>query len=242
MGRQIPWVVPCDRSANQRVLQVSNLLGAVEPAILAELARDATRARFGRGDYVWRAGDPATWLTIIASGLVKIAQSTADGGETILALFGPRESIGDMALVGRRPYPASAIVASDATEVIRVDAAVVHAAMTSHPSLVAALNASLVGHSQALHEKIRIMTAGAVPKRLATLLLSLAKRFGDDGDDGSTVIPLLLSRSECARLVGATVETTIRTFTRWERDGLVETTQGGFALHDPAALEQITFE
>ena len=104
----------------------------------------------------------------------------------------------------------------------------------------AAYTASVVEHTQALHEKIRIMSAGTTDKRLATLLLYLARRFGDETEDGSIFVPIVLSRGECARLIGTAVETTIRTFTKWEREGIVETTPDGFALHDAARLEDVT--
>lgn len=42
------------------------------------------------------------------------------------------------------------------------------------------VNRSLVAHSAALRQKIRIMTAGPVERRLAALLLHLAERFGDE--------------------------------------------------------------
>ena len=86
------------------------------------------------------------------------------------------------------------------------------------------------------------MSAGVVPQRLAALLLHLASRFGDEIETGVTLIPLAQSRTECARLVGATVETAIRTFSRWQKDGLVETTSDGFSFNDVARLEQLTFE
>jgi CRP/FNR family transcriptional regulator len=144
-----------------------------------------------------------------------------------------------MAALSTKPYPADAVAVSDVVEVLRVDALTVRDAMASHPGLSAALNASLIQHSQALQEKIRIMAAGAVPKRLATLLLHLASRFGDEMEDGVTHIPLALSRAECARLVGATVETTIRTFSKWQKEELVATTDRGFVLRDVEKLGAI---
>jgi CRP-like cAMP-binding protein len=102
------------------------------------------------------------------------------------------------------------------------------------------MNASLIEHMQALQEKIRIMTAGKVDKRLSTLLLHLASRFGDELDDGTTFVPIQLSRAECARLVGATIETTIRTMSKWQKSGVVETTATGFVLHDVEALTRLT--
>jgi CRP-like cAMP-binding protein len=234
--------VPLDASSNERTLRTSRLFGAIDPALFARFAQVSTRARYARGEHLWRAGTPAHHFVIIVSGLVKIAAPQPDGSESIIALFGPRESIGDMAVLGERPYPADAVAVSESVEVLRVDAPTVRATFASHPSVAAALNASLIEHSRALQEKIRIMTAGAVPKRLAALLLHLAARFGDEAADGTTFIPLALSRAECARLVEATVETTIRTFSKWQKDGLVTTTSGGFVLHDVGAIGRMLAE
>lgn len=225
-----------------KVISAARLFAGVDPVIIEGFAAHASTRKLVRGEHLWRAGDEATNFFLVQSGIIKILRAVPDGTEAIVALFGPRESIGDIAVLRSKPYPADAIAVSDSVEVLRIDAQVVQAAMASHPSLLTAMNASLIEHTQALQEKIRIMSAGTVPKRLATLLLHLASRFGDELHDGTTFIPLVLSRTECARLIGATVETTIRTFSRWQRDALVETTPEGFALRDPKKLEQLTAE
>ena len=66
--------------------------------------------------------------------------------------------------------------------------------------------------------------------------MELGERFGDELEDGSTLIPLRLTRAELAALVGTTVETTIRTLSRWTREGLVSTGDSGLTLHDAVAL------
>jgi CRP-like cAMP-binding protein len=161
-----------------------------------------------------------------------------DGGDTILAIFGPRESIGTMAALERRPYPADAIAVTD-VDVLTIPAESVLEAMRVHAPVVAAVNASLVEHTRALQMKIRIMTAGAVPRRLATLVVHLVERFGDEMEGGAIFVPVVLSRGELARTVGATLETTIRTTSRWKRQGLVETTAEGFVVHDLEALHAL---
>jgi CRP-like cAMP-binding protein len=83
------------------------------------------------------------------------------------------------------------------------------------------------------------MSAGSVPRRLATLLVCLADRFGDEIDDGKTIVPVALARTELARLVGATVETTIRVMRAWERGGLVHTQSDGFVVSSAASLRAI---
>ena len=217
----------------ERTLRASRLFEGVEAAATT-FAPCAIRRRFRRGEFIWHEGDPATSFTVIATGLVKICQSHPDGDSAIVALFGPRENIGDVAVVSSGAYPADAIAATETVEILSIEKAPVLAALEKDVALAQALNRSLVEHSRALREKIRIMTAGPVEQRLAALLAHLAARFGDEMDDGAVLIPVALSRTDLARLVGARSETTIRVMTRWQRAKLISTTPEGFVLHDPS--------
>ncbi len=224
----------------ERILQSSLLFRGFDPAIVADAARTASVRALSRGDHLWRAGDKAQQFILILSGLVKIVRRIPDGTEAILALFGPRESVGDVAVIGRRTYPADAVVASDQAEIVRVEGEPLLGLMERRPDVATSLNRTLVSHTQLLHTKIGVMSAGSVPKRLATLLLSLAERFGDEQEDGTVRIPVAISRGELACLVSARVETTIRAIRQWERAGLVTTEPSGFVLHDVVALERLT--
>jgi CRP-like cAMP-binding protein len=232
-------VEPAATKRIESALRASRLFGPLEASLVAALARTAVRRQFRRGTALWRAGEPATCFTVISRGLVEIVRRGADGSDTIVAIFGPRESIGDMAALEQGPYPADAIALTQEVEVLAVPASSVLEAMRSSPEIAAAVNVSLIEHTRALQEKIRIVTAGSVPKRLATLILHLVGRFGDDLEDGSISVPVALSRGELARIVGATVETTIRTMSLWSKQGLVLTTPQGFVVHDVNALRTI---
>jgi CRP-like cAMP-binding protein len=226
-------------SAIEGALRASHLFGRLGPGLLAELARSAVRRRFSRGELLWRAGAPAIHFTVILHGLVEITRRSASGDDAIIAIFGPRESIGDTAALGAGTYPANAVAITEPVEVLLVPASPVLNALRSNPEVAAAINTALLEHTRALQAKIGIMTAGAVPKRLATLLLHLLERFGDEAEDGTSVIPVNLSRMELARLIGATVETTIRAMSLWQKQGLVRTTPNGFVVTDPAALATV---
>lgn len=219
--------------AIERTLRASCLFQGVE---VGPFVHAAVRRQFRAGDSIWRQGDPAIALTVIASGLVKICQPNEDGESAIVALFGPRESIGDIAVISTGRYPADAVAATR-VEVLSIEKTPVLEAMQRDIAVAQAINRSLVSHSAALRQKIRIMTAGHVDRRLAALLLHLADRFGDEGDAGSIRIPVALSRSDLARLVGATIETTIRTMSRWQKAGVLSTTPSGFVIHRPSDIE-----
>lgn len=219
-----------DKVAIAARLKASKLFRGLDDAWISRLA-DASRVlRFDDGEPLWRAGAEATAFTIIQRGLVQIVQPTAGGESALLALFGPRESIGDAAVLERGRYPADAIAASERVEAIRVSAEPVLAAMSREPQLAQALNRALLDHTHALRAKITVMSAGAVSQRLATLLLHLAERFGDEDETGHTAIPVPLSRGALARLVGARVETVIRCLSGWQKKGWLETNKDGFVL------------
>jgi CRP/FNR family transcriptional regulator len=210
-------------------LRVSPLFGALNDDGVRSLVPYVKRRHYERGARVWRAGDDASSLALITSGLVKLIQP----GGAILAILGPHETFGELEIVGGGTYWADAVAATRSVELLCVDACAVRAAARSSPEFSGALSRALAVHGRVLHEKIRIMSAGGVEQRLAALLCHLLERFGDELEDGRTVIQIALSRAELAHLVGATIETTIRIMSRWHKEGIVSTTNDGFLVHSP---------
>jgi CRP-like cAMP-binding protein len=220
----------------ERTLRASNLFAGVAPEIIAEVARCGARRRFLRGEHIFRSGEPATFVGVVARGLVKLVRPVPDGVPCIVALWGPRQTIGNLAVIARAGYPGNAIVISDEADIVTLDGGALLASAERRPALAWARARSLAEHGHALHEKIGIMSAGPVERRLKALLAHLLERFGDEYDDGTQRIPVALSRGELASLVGATVETTIRAMSRWQKQRLLETSGEGFRVLDPTWL------
>jgi CRP-like cAMP-binding protein len=228
-----------DSSDLERTLARAALFSGWEPEALRALAGQAGTRRLVRGDAVWREGEAATHFTLIRSGLVKITRRAPDGSEIIVALFGPRESIGDAAVLADGPYPANALVSSEEAVVVRLPAAAVLGAMRDHAARGEAMIRALAAHNRALQDKILISGSGTVPKRLAALLLTLGERFGEEMPGGGTFLPIVLSRGELARFVHTTLETVSRAMSAWAKAGLVETREDGFHLADVARLRAL---
>lgn len=226
-------VVEPIRGRVERAFRACRIFQGVDDDVVATLARHSVRRTYERGDGIWRAGDPATSMAVITSGIVKVVQGR---NGAILALFGPHETFGEMAVVGGGPYTADATAATHQVELLCIDAAAIRSAVDAHPAFARSVERSLVAHARELEEKVRIMSAGCVERRLAALLSHLWDRFGDELEDGSHIVPVALSRAELASLVGATIETTIRTMCRLQREGLVSTVREGFVVHAPERL------
>jgi CRP/FNR family transcriptional regulator len=215
-----------------------SLVGA-PPELLDRMAAASSVRTYDRHDRIWRAGDAPQSIILLKSGLVKVVRSAGRGRNAICGLFGPPDSVGDLAVLRSMPYPADAIVATERACVVAIPAAFVREGMGKSPDLAVSLACSVHSKLVALHDKVDILSAGSVEARLALLLIKLYGQFGDDFDDDTSEIPVALSRRELAELVSTSFETAIRVMTRWERDGVVETTERGFVIRRMSALAEV---
>jgi CRP-like cAMP-binding protein len=222
-------------------LRGSHLFHGVDEPALLELARAARGGSHKEGDFLWRAGQQAAAFTVIQRGLVQIERRAPSGEPSVVGIFGPRESIGDTAALEQGSYPADAVAVTD-VEVLRIPASLVLGAMEREPTLSRAVQTSLLQHTRALVAKIDIVSAGSVAARLATLLLHLYERFGDDDEQGMAVVPIPVSRTALARLVAARTETVIRALSSLLKGGVLATVPDGFAIPDLERLRAVARE
>ena len=206
-------------------------LPAHELESLAAAAREAPcRAR----EYVFHEGDPALWLCLVKAGHVRIVHHSRTGKDVVLELLGPGEIFGGVAVIERRPYPASA-QATEPSIVVQIPADVVVGLAERHPPVVREM-ALLIGRRlRAAHDSVKSLSVEPVEARLAATLLRLADREGVRTKRG-VELPFHLTRQSLADMSGTTVETAIRVVSRWLRDELVEDRSGRLIVRDQTAL------
>lgn len=71
------------------------------------------------GELLFRQGDPADALYIVASGELQVRAATFDGEDVVLAMLGPGSVVGEMSLIAGGPRSATVEVLSDA-QVLRL--------------------------------------------------------------------------------------------------------------------------
>lgn len=228
-----------ERMGYEQILQRTPSLAGADEAVFTRLAALASVRSYERGALLWRAGDEARNFNVVKTGLIKVVRMGKGGRRTTCGLFGPPESIGDVVLLKGAPYPAEAIVATESATMLTIPRPALLACVESCPQLGVSIACAIHTKLCALHDSIDVLSAGAVEARLATALLKLYERFGDDFDDGTSSIPVTLARRDLADLVSTAVETVIRIMTRWEREGVVATIESGFILRNHAALTAV---
>src|SRR5262249_38943365 len=193
--------------------------------------------RYRAREFVFMEGEPADWFCVVRSGRVKILRASRGGKEVVLELLGPGEPFGGVAVIERRPYPASA-QATEASVVLKIPREPIIALSERHPGLIREMALMIGRRLRAAHESVHSLAGDPVEARLAAALLRLAERDGMRGPAGIT-LPFTLTRQSLADMTGTTVETTIRIMSRWQKDRLVGDESGRLVLLDPSALREI---
>ena len=183
-------------------------------------------------------GDPARWFYVVRSGHVKIVRHSKTGKDVVLELLGPGEIFGGIAVIEKRPYPAAAQT-TEPTVVLKIPAEPMIALAERHPALIKEMALVIGRRLRAAHDSVTSLAADPVEARLAAALLRLAKREGKrDEKTGAVTLPLRLSRQSLADMTGTTVETAIRTISRWLKDGLLVDEGGQLVLTDLEGLSE----
>lgn len=94
---------------------------AVSAQVWEHLLNAGGARTFRPGTPLLRQGEAATHVLALVSGRVKIVLTSADGNTLILGIRGPREILGDMAVLGHAERSAT-VIAIDPCETRRIEA------------------------------------------------------------------------------------------------------------------------
>jgi CRP/FNR family transcriptional regulator len=201
---------------------------------LAALAREErVRAR----DYVFMEGDPPHWFCLVKTGHVRILRHARGGRDVVLELLGAGEMFGGVAVLERRPYPASA-QATEPSVIVKIPQKAITALAERQPAIIREVALMIGRRLRAAHDSVKSLALDPVEARLAAALVRLADREGTRRADG-VVLPFPLTRQSLADMTGTTVETTIRVVSHWLKDRTVADESGQLVLRDLDALRAL---
>ena len=223
------------------MLGESALFAALTAEELAVLERQMVARRHEKDAYLFFEGEPAEWLLFVAEGRVKMIKHSESGRETILATFGPGQVVGEVGVLAGEAYPATAQVLEPAVT-LSLRRAAYSALVREHPDLAWALIEELGRRLQQAHERIRSLAVEKVERRVARLLLRMANTAGERLEAGAVRITVPLSRQDIADMAGTVVETAIRTMSKFQKQGWIETQEGHIVLLRPHELVAIAEE
>jgi CRP/FNR family cyclic AMP-dependent transcriptional regulator len=196
------------------------------------------RKTFPAGTNLISAEEPGEVVYIVFEGTVKIYVTQADGSDVIIAFGGPGDVEGEMSVIDSTIRSAN-IVTQEQTTMLWMDRINFQECLRSMPALTFNLMRILSDRLRAANERIQALCALDVYGRVARQILAFAHQYGKTGPDGVVLVPLRLTQSDIASLVGATRERVNQVMSAFKQRGYISVDRNyRITLHDPAALER----
>jgi CRP-like cAMP-binding protein len=191
-------------------------------------------AVYKKKETVFSEGEPPEWFYLVLKGKVKITKLSHDGKEIILEVISPTDIFGGVAVIKGFPYPANAVAMED-SEVLKISRKNLMRLMDRFPNLMYCMAMQMGDRMKSSHDSLKNIALERVEARIAALLLKLAGKVGINTKEG-TIIDMRLTKQDVADMVGTTVETSIRTFSKFKKQDLVTEVDGRIVIKDKDSL------
>jgi CRP-like cAMP-binding protein len=194
----------------------------------------AVERRFGPRDTIFTPGDPDDQLYFLLSGTVRLYKIYGDYKEATTALLKEGGVFGKLDLVEGRWQDVFAEAVTEA-RVASIQKSALERVIKSDPEFALKLFSSLSERLRQSDEVIESLLHREVSTRLATLLLNLGERFGEDGQ-ADVLIGVRLTHQELANMIASTREAVSKVMSELQRDGVIESRSRRIAILDRDAL------
>ncbi|MFO0773434.1 MAG: Crp/Fnr family transcriptional regulator [Nitrospiraceae bacterium] len=228
-------------SANDAPLQTDGfdhipLLKILSSADRKRIREHMTETQYGKGDVIFREGEPTQYFHIVTEGSVKCVKSTPDGKECTLKMLMPGDLFCcDAAAFDQGLHPGTAHPIGD-VRVLRMSKQAYFDMLRQSPEAAMEVIRYLGHRLNEAQEKAKVLALDRADQRLATLLIDLAARNGVP-EAGGIRLGMRLTRQDMANMVGTTTETVIRIMGRFKKSRLVSGTANHLIIRDFARLK-----
>ena len=209
-------------STTARALSQSDLFGSLDETELARLASACGQRSYGPGELVFLRGDVGDCMYVVAAGAVAVSLSSVGGRDVLLAVLGPNQSFGELALVDDGPRVAT-VTARTRSVLVVVPRRAAADVMARQPTVVTALLVSMAALVRRLDEQACDAALLDLPRRVEKHLASLARGPVNAAEraDGWVPVDVSLTQGDLARQIGGSRQQVNRVLMSLEAAGSI---------------------
>lgn len=209
--------------------------GATDRAI-RKILEGCHLAQAQRGETLWTAGTEARFFLIVADGLVRLARRAPLAQEVVVELVGPYACAGILAALSAGPYPLTA-TAVTRVSYVKIPTALWRSLMREEPQLHANALQELRSRLIQSYDFLGGMASCSIERRIASALLAVRSVLSSPFSSCADSLPI--SRQCLAEIAATTVESAIRTTTKWQHNGWIETGYRSLKILDLEAIQAL---
>lgn len=227
----------CDFSVEDRaeIIGQTDWSAKLGANLIAQLAASSTCFDYRRRRFIYRAGDAADALYVIARGRVKLCRIEPETDrEAVIDILSAGALFGESALynAGARENCA---VAYENARLLRIPVGEFQKVMAEDHTLYD-YTFRLIGQRRALAERrVTDFALDAIPARLEKLLVEYSDRYGVQ-DNAGVLIDIPLPHREIASIVGSTRESVTVRLNAMRREGIIDFVNRKILIKRPESL------
>ena len=196
--------------------------------LVAGISRGKTELEYGANRTIFWQGEPADSVSYLRQGKVKLAVTSQQGKEAIVALLGDGDFFGEGCLAGQLLRIATATAISDCS-LARIEKPLMVRTLHEQHEFSELFVMHLLSRNIRYEEDLVDQLFNSSEKRLARMLLLLA-HFGKEGRS-ETVVPVV-SQESLAQMVGTTRSRISHFMNKFRNLGFIEYSEkGGVKVH-----------
>jgi CRP-like cAMP-binding protein len=197
-------------------------------SFLAGITRGKTVIEYGASRNVFRQGQPADSLFYLRRGKVKLAVTSKDGKEAIVAILGAGEFFGEGCLAGQQLRMATATAVTDCT-LFRIERPLMTRLLHERHEISELFVSHLLSRNIRYEADLVDQLFSSSEKRLARILLLLS-HFGKESR-AEPVLPRV-SQDDLAQMVGTTRSRVSHFMNKFRKLGFINySDSGGLTVH-----------
>jgi len=194
------------------------------------------RRRLKRGETVFHAGDEFRAIYAIRSGFFKTVNVDQQGHEQVTGFF-MRDELFGLDGICASGYDCTASALED-SEIVVLPFALMQDMARENQAMQRELHAVLSREITRGHGVMMLLGTMGAEARLASFLLNLAARFARRGYSPSDFV-LRMTRGEIGSYLGLKIETVSRTFSEFQKGGLLQVEQKRVRIVDRQGLQRV---
>ncbi len=222
-----------------KALRRFGLLAGASESTLRGLASSVGARRVARGVCLWRAGMRADQVVLLQNGYLSARGSSGGAARSVFAFTGPGEVANAEFVLRWGVHAAGAYVSSERVDLLVLEASTLERFAHEDPALRRALEGAAARGSGSLALKLKVLRAGDAPPRFATLLSSVAERYGQAQPGGEVRVLNAPSLPDLASYAGIAADVATGLLARWTAQGIVRLEAGALLVEAPPALKAL---
>ncbi len=214
------------------ILRGCGLFRALTPESFEKIARIARTVRFGRGQTVFREGDPCPGIYVVGEGTVRIFKIAPSGKEHVLHFARAGMTFAEVAAIGGFDCPAHADVSEDSVCVLIPRAGFRQIVDEDHGFCIE----MMTGMSKWVHQLVGLLEDLVLRDATSRVARHLIQ---SDDTRGQGEFTLPIRKKDLASHLNLTSETLSRTLHRLADCGLIETREQKIRIRELGKLQEV---